>query len=133
MYFFSFSYIPMHDLLKKKNIQRKIKSKKIKMFYIWLQVCILGRCESYRMYLESDSPHQTVMNVCELKWFSYISNCHNMYTLMQSCDIFYTQHAIFFATFDICAGTRDFAITRFTCVNVWSLNCLDLFLKYKIG
>ena len=27
----------------------------------------------------------------------------------------------------------DLAITRFTCVNVCSLNCLDLFLKYKIG
>ena len=25
------------------------------------------------------------------------------------------------------------AITRFTCVNVCSLNCLNLFLKYKIG
>ena len=27
----------------------------------------------------------------------------------------------------------DLAITNFTCVNVWSLNCLNLFLKYKIG
>ena len=27
----------------------------------------------------------------------------------------------------------DLAITSFTCVNVCSLNCLDLFLKYKIG
>ena len=25
------------------------------------------RRESYRMYLEGDSPHQTVMIVCELK------------------------------------------------------------------
>ena len=25
------------------------------------------RCGSYRMYLESDSPHQVVMIVCELK------------------------------------------------------------------
>ena len=25
------------------------------------------RCESYRMYLEGDSPHQVVMIVCELK------------------------------------------------------------------
>ena len=24
------------------------------------------RCESYRMYLEGDSPHQAVMIVCEL-------------------------------------------------------------------
>ena len=30
-YFFSLYYMSMHDLLKKKNMQRKIKSKKIKM------------------------------------------------------------------------------------------------------
>ena len=41
-YFFSISYKPIHDLLKKKNMQRKIKSKKIKMLLIWLQACILG-------------------------------------------------------------------------------------------
>ena len=29
-YFFSISYMPTHVLLKKKNMQRKIKSKKIK-------------------------------------------------------------------------------------------------------
>ena len=36
------------------------------------------RCGSYRMYLEGDSPYQTIMIVCELKWFSHISNRHNM-------------------------------------------------------
>ena len=77
------------------------------MLYIWLQACIL-RCGSYRMYFEGDSPHQTVMIVCELKWFSHISNRHNMYTLMQSYDVFHTQHAIFFATSDTCAGTMWF-------------------------
>ena len=38
------------------------------------------RCESYRMYLKGDSPHQTIMIMCELKWFSHIPNCHNIYT-----------------------------------------------------
>ena len=66
------------------------------------------RCGSYRMYLEGDSHHQAVMIVCELKWFSHISNCHNLYTLMQSCDVFHTQHAIFFATLDTCVGTMWF-------------------------
>ena len=60
------------------------------------------------MYLEGDSPHQVIMIVCELKWFSHISDYHNMYTLMQSCDVFYTQHAIFFPTLDTCAGTMWF-------------------------
>ena len=63
------------------------------------------RCVSYRMYLEGDSPYQAVMIVCELKRFSHISNRHNMYTLMQSCDVFHTQHAILFATLDTFADT----------------------------
>ena len=60
------------------------------------------------MYLEGDSPHQAVLIVCELKQFSHISNRHNMYTLMQSCDVFHTQHTIFFAILDTCAGTMLF-------------------------
>ena len=60
------------------------------------------RYGSNRMYLEGDSPHQVVMIVCELKRFSHISNRHNMYTLMQPCDAFHTQHTIFFAILDTC-------------------------------
>ena len=67
------------------------------------------RCKSYRMYLEGNSPHQAVMIVCKLKWFSHISNHHNMYTLMQSYDVFHIQHAIFFATLDKCAGLMWFS------------------------
>ena len=63
------------------------------------------RCGSYKMYLEGDSPYQTVMIVYELKWFSHIPNRRNMLTHLQSCDIFHTQHAKFFATLDTCAGT----------------------------
>ena len=66
------------------------------------------RYENYKMYLKSDSPHQTVMIVCELKWFSHILNRHNMYTLIQSCNVFHTQHTIFFATLDTCVGTMWF-------------------------
>ena len=46
-----------------------------------------------------------VMIACELKRFSHISNLHNMYTLMQSCNVFHTQHTIFFAILDTCADT----------------------------
>ena len=66
------------------------------------------KCGSYRMYLESDSHHQVIMIVCELKWFSHISNRHNMYTFMQSYYVSHTQHATFFATFDTCAGIMWF-------------------------
>ena len=41
-YFFSISYMSMHGLLKKKNMQRKVKIKKNQnALYIWLQACIL--------------------------------------------------------------------------------------------
>ena len=52
----------MHDLLK-----RKIKSKKIKNALNMIASVYSRRCGSYKMYLESDSPHQTVMIMCELK------------------------------------------------------------------
>ena len=85
----------------------------------------------WELYLESDSSHQTVMIVCELKCFSQISNRHNKYTLMQSCDVFHTQHAIFFAILDTCACRYNviWSSQGFTCVNVCSLNCLNLFFE----
>ena len=67
-YFFSPSNMSMHDMLKrKKNIQRKIKSKKIKNVLKMIASMYSRRCGGYRMYLEGDSPHQAVMIVCELK------------------------------------------------------------------
>ena len=106
-YFFSLSYMPMHDLLKRKYA-KKNKSKKNQNALYMIASVSFRRCGSYRMYLEGDSSHQAVMIECELKWFSHISNCHNIYTLMQSCDVFHTQHAIFFATLDTCVGTMWF-------------------------
>ena len=81
-------------------MQRKWKEKKNALNMIASMYS--RRYGSYRMYLEGDSPYQTVMIVCELNWFSHISNHYNMYTLMQSCDVFHTQHAIFFVTLDTC-------------------------------
>ena len=57
----------MDDMLKKKNMQRKLKTKKIKMLLYMIASVYFRRCGSYRMYLEGDSPHQAVMIVCELK------------------------------------------------------------------
>ena len=91
--------------LKRKICKEKSKAKRSKMLLNMIASVYCRRCGSYRMYLEGDNPHQAVMIVCELKRFSYISNHHNMYTLMQSCDIFHTQHAIFFAILDTCADT----------------------------
>ena len=58
--------MPMHDLLKKENMQKK-KIKKNQNALNMIASVSSRRCGSYRMYLESDSPHQTVMIVCELR------------------------------------------------------------------
>ena len=76
--------------LKEKYAKNNQKLKRSKMLLNMIASVYSRRCGSYRMYLESDSLHQSVMIVCELKWFSHISNHHNMYTLMQSCDVFHT-------------------------------------------
>ena len=84
------------------------------------------RCGSYKMYLQGNSPHQVVMIVCELKRFSYISNHHNMYTIKQSCDVFFTHNTQYSLQFLIYVQMQcDLVITSFTCVNVCSLNCLN--------
>ena len=95
----------MYDILKRKICKEKSKAKRSKMLLKMIASVYSRRCGSYRMYLEGDSPYQAVMIVCELKQFSHISNRHNVYTLMQSCDVFHTQHAIFFAILDTCADT----------------------------
>ena len=57
----------MHDMLNKKKYVKKNKIKKNKND-LYIMTCMSSRrCGSYRMYLEGDSPHQTVMIMCELK------------------------------------------------------------------
>ena len=58
--------MPMHDLLKKENMQKK-KIKKNQNALNMIASVSSRRCGSYRIYLESDSPYQTVMIVCKLK------------------------------------------------------------------
>ena len=59
-----------------------MKSKKIKNDLNMIASMYSRRYENYRMYLEGDSPHQTVIIVCELNWFSHILNRYNMYAFM---------------------------------------------------
>ena len=57
----------MHDMLKKKKkISKKYKSKENQNAFKYDCKRVSKRCESYRMYLEGDSPHQAIMIVCEL-------------------------------------------------------------------
>ena len=128
-YFFSLSNKPMYDILKRKIYKEKSKAKRSKMLLNMIASVYSRRCGTYRMYLEGDNPHQAVMIVCELKRSSHISNHHNMYDFF-----FHTHNTQYSLLFLIHVQIQcDLAITSFTCVNVCSLNCLDLFLKYKIG
>ena len=52
--------------LKEKYAKKNKKQKEQNALYMIASV-YSRRCESYKMYLEGDSPHQTVMIVCELK------------------------------------------------------------------
>ena len=53
--------------LKEKYAKNNKKQKKYQNALYMIASMYSRRCESYRMYLEGDSPHQTVMIVCELK------------------------------------------------------------------
>ena len=66
-YFFSLSYMPMHDLLKRKICKENKKQKKKKKALNMITSVYSWKCGSYKMYLEGDNPHQIVMIVCELK------------------------------------------------------------------
>ena len=64
----SLSYMPMHDMLNiRKYAKNKSKSKKNQNALYMIASVSSRRCGSYRTYLESDSPYQEVMIVCELK------------------------------------------------------------------
>ena len=100
-YFFSISYMPMHGLLKRKMC-KEIKSKKNQNSLNIIISVFSRRCGSYRMYLEGDSPYQTVMIVREFHISQIVITCIHLRNL---AIFFHTQHAIFFATLDTCAGT----------------------------
>ena len=57
----------MHDMLNKRKICKENKRKKKKYALYMIASSYSWRCGSYRIYLEGNSPHQTVMIVCELK------------------------------------------------------------------
>ena len=117
----------------KRKYAKKNRSKKSQNALYIIASVSSRRCWSYRMYLKGDSLHQVVMIVCESKWFSHISNCHNMRWL---CNLvmFFTHNMQNYLLLLIHVQVQyDLDITRNTCVNVCSLNYLDLFLKYKIG
>ena len=66
-YFFSISYMLMHGLHERKICKNKNKKQKDQNALNMITSVYSRRCGSYRMHLEGDSHHQTVMIMCELK------------------------------------------------------------------
>ena len=122
--------MPMHAMLKK-IYAKKNKSKKNQNAF---NSCkrVSRRSRSYKMSLECDNPHQTVMIVCECIRCSHISNIHNMRHLC-TLTLFHTQQANSLLLLIHVQVQFYLAITKDTCVNICLLNCLNLFLKKKIS
>ena len=131
--FFSLYICPCMIWSKEKIICKEIKSKKNQNAFKYSCKRVSRRCWSYKMYLEGDSPHQAVIIVCELNWFFHISNHHNIRNL---CNLAMFSHTTCKNSLLLLKHVHvqcNLAITRNTCVNAYSLNCLDSFLKNKIG
>ena len=117
----------------KEKYAKKIKSKKNQNVSKYGCKCVSRRCGSYRMYLKGDSPHQIVLIVCVCVFDFLIFQIvitWDTYTILLC---FHTQHTNFSLLLIHVQVQCDLAITKNTCVNICSLNCLNLFLKYKIG
>ena len=71
------------------------------------------------MYLEGDSPHQTVMFMCDCVWSSYIITYHIMMLLLSCISFTHNTHNLCYIWY--------YSITRNTYGSICSLNCPNLF------
>ena len=132
-YFFSLSYMPMHDMLKmKKNVQRKSKAKRIKMLLNMVASVFLGDVGVIGCTLKVIVPIKQLW-LCVSVFDFLISQIVIIWDTYALLLCFHIQHANSLLLLIRVQLQCDLAITRNTCVNIYSLNCLNLFLKYKIG
>ena len=127
----SLSYMPMHDMLKRKKYAKKNKNKKNQDAFKYGCKHVSRRCGSFRMYLKGDSPHQVVMIVCELNWFfisQIILTCRHLCNLVMPFT-HNTQNSLLFLIH--VQVQCDLATTRNTCVNVCS-TILTCFWNIKL-
>ena len=67
-----------------------------------------------------------------ISFYSHVSNIHNMRHLC-TLAMFHTHHVNSLLLLIHVQVQCDLAITKNTCIDKYSLNYLNLFLKYKIG
>ena len=130
--FFSLSYMPMHAMLKKKTMQRKTKAKRIKMLLNMIASVFLEDVGVIGCTLKVIVPIKLLWLCVNVFDFSHISNRHNMRHLC-TLAMFHTQYANSLLLLIHLEVQCDLAIIRDTYVNKCSLNCFNLFLKYKIS
>ena len=125
----SLSYIPMHDMLKKKNMQRKSKAKRIKMLLNMVASMFLGDVRVIGYTSMVIVPIKQIwLCVSDIDFLiSQIVIIWDTYVLLLCI---HTQHSNSLLLLIHVQVQCDLAITWNTCVK---LNYLDLFLKYKIG
>ena len=124
---------PCMICLLKEKYAKKNKSKKIEMLYIWLQACFLGDVRVIGCTSKVIVPIKQLRLCVSYSDFlisQIIIICRHLCNLA----IFFTHNTQYSLLLLIHVQIQcDLAITRNTCVNVCSVNCLVLFLKYKIG
>ena len=130
--FLSLSYMPMHDILKKKNMQRKTKAKRIKMLLNMVSSVFLGNMGVIGCTSNVIVPIKQLW-LCESVFDFLISQIVIIWDTYVILLCFHIQQANSLLLLIHMQVQCDLVITRNTCVNVYSLNYLNLFLKYKIG
>ena len=127
------SICPCMICLLKEKYAKKNKSKKIKMLYIWLQVCLLGDVEVIgctSKVIVSIKQLWLCVSYSDFLISQIVIICRHLCNLTK-CFTHNTQYSLLLLIH--VQVQCDLVITRNTCVNVCSLNYLNLFLKYKIG
>ena len=129
--FLLLSFVPVHDMLKKKNMKRKSKAKKIKMLLNMVPSVFLGDVRVIGCTSKVIVPIKQLW-LCVSVFDFLISQIVIIWDTYAILLYFHTQHTNSLLLLIHAQVRCDLAITRNTCVNILLLNCLNLFLKNKI-
>ena len=130
--YFLLSLICLCMICSKRKYAKNTKVKRIKMLLKMIASVFLGNVGVIGCTSKVIIPIKQVMIVCE---FSDFLISQIVITCRRLCNLttFFTHNTQYSLLLLIHVQVQcDLAITRNICVNVCSLNCLNLFLKYKI-
>ena len=116
----------------KEKYAKKNKSKKNQNAFKYGCKRVSRRCRSYMMYFKGVVPIKQLW-LCVSVFDFLISQIVIIWDIYALVLCFHTQHTNSLLLLIHVQVQCDLAITRNTCLNICSLNCLNLFLKYQIG